>query len=229
VHLEPWTSLTITPGTYERVSVKEGAKLTLEPGVYRFSAIEALEPGSVLDAKTASGPVILYVEGSVIVRGTVMDAPGDGTDLLVVMLGAGWATLEAGFRGTLIAPYGTINLGTANGETHIGTFFGKNVEVGADATIVHALFSGFESLGACKPLTSEERDKAVSLGLDPDAVYPLGETERHVLLPVAAGERIKLGLRYEAGPAAPNTAERFRVMSMDGAKVLGGGTYVLRH
>ena len=53
--------------------------------------------------------------------------------------------------------------------------------------------------------------------------------ERHVLLPVAAGDRIKLGLRYEAGPAAPNTAERFRVMSIDGATVLGGGTYVLRH
>jgi len=74
-----------------------------------------------------------------------------------------------------------------------------------------------------------QQQRAMELGLDPDAVYPLGETERHVLLPVAAGERIKLGLRYEAGPAAPNTAERFRVMSMDGATVLGGGTYVLRH
>jgi len=79
------------------------------------------------------------------------------------------------------------------------------------------------------PLTDDESAKAVELGLDPDAVYPLGATERHVLIPLEADSRMKLGLRYETGAGAFGSAERFRVMSMDDATVLGGGTYVLRH
>lgn len=99
----------------------------------------------------------------------------------------------------------------------------------ANAIVRRIRFTGFASIGACAPLTPEEVTRALELGLDPDAVYPVGGTERPVLLPVGADDRMKLGLRYEAGPAPYRTAERFRVLSMDGASVLGGGTYVLRH
>ncbi len=229
VSLEPTETRTLVPGTYGKLNVKSGATLTLEGGEYRFASIEALERGAVLVANTAQQPVVIYVEGSVIVRGSIVDTAGDGSGVMVVVLGAGWATLESPFRGTLLAPYGTINLGTAGGEPHLGSFFGREVVVAADAIIRRVRFAGLDSIGACAPLTDDEAIKAVELGLDPDAVYPLGGTERHVRIPLGAGDRMKLGVRYEAGVAAADTAERFRVMSMDGATVRGGSTYVLRH
>ncbi len=229
VSLEPTDTRTITPGTYGKLSVKTGATLTLEGGEYRFSSIEALEPGSVVAANTEQQPVIIYVEGSVIVRGSIEDTAGDGSGVMIVMLCAGWATLESPFRGTMLAPNGTINLGTAGGQPHLGSFFGREVAVAADAIVRRVRFAGFDTIGACAPLTDDEAVKAVGLGLDPDAVYPLGTTERHVRILLAGNTRMKLGLRYEAGVAQVNTAERFRVVSMDGATVLGGSTFVLRH
>ena len=76
---------------------------------------------------------------------------------------------------------GTINLGTAGGEAHMGSFYGKHVVVAAAAVVQHTRYQGIASLGACAPLTSDERDKAV-----------------------------RQGLRCEAGAAMVNTAERFR-------------------
>ncbi len=116
VMLEPDTSRTLTPGAYGQVSVKTGATLTLEGGVYRFGSLDALELGSVLVANTDAEPVTLYVEGSVTVRGAIVDTAMDGSGALIVMLGTGWATLESPFHGTLVAPYGTISLGTAGGR-----------------------------------------------------------------------------------------------------------------
>jgi hypothetical protein len=211
------------------MSVKTGATLTLEGGVYRFDSIEALEPGSVLVANTDEVPVTIYVDGPVTVRGSIEDAAGDGSGVMIVMLSADWATLEAPMRGTVVAPYGSIKLATVDGEPHLGSFFGREVYVDAAAVVRRVRFAGFAAIGACAPLTDDEAAKAVEVGLDPDAVYPLGATERHVLIPLAAETRMKLGLRYEAASAVVNTAERFRVISMDGATVLGGSTFVLRH
>lgn len=97
----------------------------------------------------------------------------------------------------------------------------------ANAIVRRIRFTGFSSIGVCAPLTPEEVTRALELGLDSDAVYPVGSTERHVLLPVGADDRVKLGLRYETGAAPFLTAERFRVLSMDGARVLGGGRHPL--
>ena len=63
----------------------------------------------------------------------------------------------------------------------------------------------------------------------PNQVYPLTEKEKHVLLPLAANSKMRLGIRYESGPGLVNTASRFRVMSMEGASVRGGSTFLMRH
>ena len=129
VLLEPGDARRLSPGTYGHVSVKTGARLSLEPGEYQFADLDVLEPGAYLLAETEAAPVVIYVEGSVTVRGSVLDAAGDGSGLMIVMLGTGAAMLESAFHGTLIAPYGTINLGTAGGEAHMGSFYGKDVVV----------------------------------------------------------------------------------------------------
>jgi len=56
-----------------------------------------------------------------------------------------------------------------------------------------------------------------------------GSEGRHINLIVAAGSRVKLGLRYESGRAPKDTAGRFRVLSMQGTEVLGGGNLLVRH
>jgi hypothetical protein len=64
---------------------------------------------------------------------------------------------------------------------------------------------------------------------NPYAIYPVVQKERHINLIVAAGSRVKLGLRYESGRAPKDTAGRFRVLSMQGTEVLGGGNLLVRH
>ena len=56
-------------------------------------------------------------------------------------------TVEAPFTGTLVAPDAPINLATVGAPGHTGAFYGKDVTVQPDNTIVHFPFSGPPSLG----------------------------------------------------------------------------------
>jgi hypothetical protein len=47
-------------------------------------------------------------------------------------------------------------------------------------------------------------------------------------LAVAAGQTIRIGLRYESGSGQVDTAARFRALLLNGSAVQGGNTYVLR-
>jgi hypothetical protein len=129
----------------------------------------------------------------------------------------------------MLAPYGYVRLSATTGDSHRGSFFGKEVDANADAKVTLVPFANWSTVGGCKPLTSEERTKAQSLGLDPNAIYAVKEAERHIHLKVAASSKLRLGLRYESGRAPRNTAGRFRVLSMNGTQVLGGATFVVRH
>ena len=134
-------------------------------------------------------------------------------------------------RATLlqVAPHGGLRLGNTGASWHYGTYFGQFVELNAGARVKQRRFAGWTELGSCPPLTEEERTRATALGLDPNQVYPLMEKEKHVLLPLAANSKMRLGIRYESGPGLANTASRFRVMSMEGATVRGGSTFLMRH
>src|SRR5258708_22670182 len=95
-------------------------------------------------------------------------------------------------------------------------------------TIVANPFVGFMYLGACNALTPDEVASATQLGLDPSTVYPVSGNERQIVLPVAPGGQITLGLRYESGTGPPDTSARFRAISLDNGTVLGGSTFVIR-
>jgi hypothetical protein len=106
-----------------------------------------------------------------------------------------------------------IHLRPLNAYGHRGVYFAKEVDSVADAKVTMVPFAGWSGLGMCTPLNSGERSKAVALGLNPDAIYSVAEIQRHFQLKVAANARVKLGIRYESGMAAKDTASRFRVLT----------------
>jgi hypothetical protein len=227
VYLEPNQTRTLTPGTYGWISVKSRATLTLMPGEYVIDGLDALEPDGRLRAETANGTVIIYAKTKWTNRGVIEDVAGEGSRILVVLLGTGQALVESPFRGTLIAPYGSLKLATCGGNWHIGSFYAKNVLVEADAKVRHVNFEGWAWVGVCTPLIQAEKTKATSLGLDPTKLYPVGTEEDQVAIPVPSNSRVRLGLRYESPGGMLNTANRFRVAMMKDGSILGGSIYVL--
>lgn len=113
--------------------MKTGATLELAAGTFRFSELW-LEPDSTIHLE-GDGQTVLYVDGKTTFRGSI-DAPNGGT-LLIVALGQQEFLVNAPFRGSVLAPYGTIKLTSAGSKTHKGTFIAKRIDVDSAAIIVH--------------------------------------------------------------------------------------------
>src|SRR5690606_29549176 len=76
-------------------------------------------------------------------RGAVLDAAGesvDEVDLLVTVMGACTVPLEAPFVGTVHARESSIILATVAQPGHIGSFFGRDVELHQDTQVTHRAF-----------------------------------------------------------------------------------------
>jgi hypothetical protein len=97
IHLEPYQSWPIDPGAYATVELKQGATLTLSPGVYFFQSL-MLHPEASLEL--GEGTVEVYVEDSVTHRGSIT---GSGS-LLLGFTGSATVFLESAFAGRLLAP-----------------------------------------------------------------------------------------------------------------------------
>jgi len=133
IDLQPNTVQTIAPGRYGDISLKSSSTLTLTTGTYYFDSLD-VEPQAILNLNNASGTIVIYVRGSIIHRGSYKFASGK-SDVILASFGKDDIHLEAEFDGTLIAPYAKIVLGTANGATHAGVFYGQNVEVQAGSRV----------------------------------------------------------------------------------------------
>ena len=133
--LQPGTTRSLSQGRYGDIAVKSGARLNLQTGTYYFESL-TLEPQAILNLNNSGGTVVIYVRGQITHRGTLAYA-GSTSDLLIGSFSTDAVRLESEFNGSIIAPYGTIVLGTANGATHDGAFVAKNVEVQAGARVRH--------------------------------------------------------------------------------------------
>jgi serine protease len=136
VMLEPGQQQALVPGGYAAVSVKNTAALRLRTGDYFMDSL-AIEPGGRLEIDDAAGPVVVYVDASFMFKGAIRDVDGNFPELLVALLGTTPAFVEAPFQGTLIAPKTKLTVGSAE---HAGAFVAKDVEVLANARIVHRPF-----------------------------------------------------------------------------------------
>jgi hypothetical protein len=109
ITLAPDVRQVLAPGRFGAVTVNSRAVLSIGAGTYFFDALD-LEPQSVLDVDAAAGPTLIYLQGNLIFRGGISIKSGAAGDLMFAYTGSGTAFLEAPFRGTMVAPNGTVVL-----------------------------------------------------------------------------------------------------------------------
>lgn len=61
---------------------------------------------------------------------------------MVVYTGTPLAAIESRFLGTIVAPNAKIELKSVTAPGHVGTFFGKHVELHQNTTLTRAAFVG---------------------------------------------------------------------------------------
>jgi hypothetical protein len=84
-------------------------------------------------------PTTIAVASAVIFRGTLETDDGLFPNLALEALGTDPVTIEAPFRGTILAPSGTLKLG-GNDVAHEGSFFARSVQIEPGLRIVHRPF-----------------------------------------------------------------------------------------
>jgi hypothetical protein len=131
VNLDPNQTRTISAGKYSSVRIASSATLTMNAGTYYMDSLD-VEPSATVKLVQTSGPVIIYVAGSIIYRGTFVATNGAPPDLLIAAVSTATVFVEAPYSGALIAPFGSI---TVRFGVHNGYFAAKDVSVDANATV----------------------------------------------------------------------------------------------
>ncbi len=203
INLEPDRSLFLEPGTYDDVSIKSRSTLRLRTGLYQLKAL-TFEPQANLVLDDADGPVELFLTGTFTFRGTVTSTSGPDPKLFIVDTSPNQVTIDAPFRGTIIAPNARLAfISTAAG--HYGTFFGKDVEVQPSTPIYHRPPDWAAAINGPSHVTLRWMDgSAILRAADP--VGPDGITDGHVTLPELISFKIPRRLRVTQGNAGNHTA-----------------------
>lgn len=137
IQIEPDQSFVATPGDYSTLNVKSRATATLSSGTYSFKSV-FVEPGAHLLLDDSQGPVFVYVRDTLLVKASPESIGGDFPKFLLGYFGTNSVHVEAPFRGTIVAPAGTLVL---SGPTLEGSFYAKDIEVRPDTVIKHAPFT----------------------------------------------------------------------------------------
>jgi hypothetical protein len=181
VALEPNQRRTLPPGAYGRISVKTGATLSLAAGKYSLTALST-ETNATLTVDTRSGPVLIYTQSDLTLKGKVSYV-GDDSSLLLVHAGSNAVTLESPFTGSVFAPKAALRLAPVAAPGFRGSFFGKSVGVEANASVT---LDPFDHWGAVFPpvpfvncVSQVAPDAYVALfgyrsALDVDVAIPVG-------------------------------------------------------
>jgi hypothetical protein len=139
VFVNPDGQQTLAPGAYGDVTVQSRAKLFLRSGTYFFRSFDSEPQAQILIDKTA-GSIFIYVRNQFRFLGPFVENGGPVGRVLVGVLGTLGADLEAGFVGTLVAPNSKISLARPSIGQHKGAWFGHQVEVFSDSTVLHLAF-----------------------------------------------------------------------------------------
>jgi hypothetical protein len=138
--LAPNTTKTIAPGAYAQVTVNSGAVLHLGAGTYKIGGLD-LESGSKLVLDSVASPTQIYVTGTFIYRGLILDAANAANTnlpLLLTVLGTTAVQIDPVFRGTLFVPNASLSVGPG---THYASFFARDVELRPDTIVELRRFS----------------------------------------------------------------------------------------
>lgn len=141
VHLEPDSpDVPVHPGAYNQLRVGSRSTVTLRTGEYFFKSI-VFEPESHFQVDASRGPVRIYVEDELRLNVPLEYVGGRFGHVLFGYLGTSAAYFEEHIVATVLAPNSAIELRRPASELpHGGQFFGKEVHVFSDATVLHVPF-----------------------------------------------------------------------------------------
>ncbi|MES1188261.1 MAG: C-type lectin domain-containing protein, partial [Myxococcales bacterium] len=127
----------IAPGSYDSIQVYSRATITLRSGTYFINSL-VLEPQAHFRVDTSSGPVLIYVRETLRLRVGLEYLKGPRGQVLFGYIGQQTALFEEALVASVVAPKSAIELRRpASGLAHEGSFFGKEVHVFSDATVLH--------------------------------------------------------------------------------------------
>lgn len=133
VRVGPRDVTSIAPGHYGKVTVASRGSLVLTAGTYVVDRFSIAPRAELRLDDAAAGTIDVYATEAAGFSGKIV---GDGGRFVLASLSRGALELTAGFRGTALAPNGTLVLGRGeHDEVYEGTFYGKRVFVGPDLTI----------------------------------------------------------------------------------------------
>jgi hypothetical protein len=148
VVVPPDTPRVLAPGAYGSVVVAYSrSTLSLSSGAYYMDSLD-IEPQAILNLDTSAGPIVMYVRGSVIFRGQMVNVAGPASDFLIVSFGTGYVTLESPFTGSILVPNGTLYMNTATGG-YRGAFYAQTMQINPDNSIVTLQFPWYRLTSAC--------------------------------------------------------------------------------
>jgi hypothetical protein len=140
IDVQPGTPpMTISPGSYQSVSVKTNATLVLPAGTYFFDSL-MVEPSGKISVDSKTSAVAIYVRNGFTTRGSFVEKTGGKSNLFIGVQGTSGAVLGAPFQGVVIAPNGLIDLNTVAAPGFSGSFMGKSIIVHQDNNVVCAPF-----------------------------------------------------------------------------------------
>jgi hypothetical protein len=133
------SSITLNPGSYAEIRAYSGASVSLATGTYYATTFD-MEPESTLRLDTSAGPIVVYVTGTIIFRGSIVQDTGPEGALMLAELGDADVFVERAFSGTIVAPYAGLTLGSTVPMTMRGWFYGQRLVVRPDTTLIKVMF-----------------------------------------------------------------------------------------
>lgn len=130
----------VDPGAYNQLRVGSRSTVTLRTGEYFFKSV-VFEPQAHFRVDASRGPVRIYVENELRLNVPLEYLGGRFGHVLFGYLGTEPAYFEEHIVATVLAPNSAIELRRPASELpHGGQFFGKEVHVFSDATVLHVPF-----------------------------------------------------------------------------------------
>ncbi len=125
---------TLAPGQYGDITLNSRGTLNLSSGTYYLKSLDVEAQGTV-NLNQAAGPVIIYENDKVILRGSFVPPAGSSPDLLIVELSSTAIDVVSLFNGAIVAPLAVISLEAVSG-IHTGFFYGRDIQRVAAGTQV---------------------------------------------------------------------------------------------
>src|SRR5690606_7477647 len=113
------------------------ATFTLQTGAYFINSL-VVEPQAHFRIDASAGPVLIYVKDTLRLNVGLEYVGGERGQVLFGYLGNQAALFQEALVASVVAPQSAIELRRPNsGLPHEGSFFGKEVHVFSDATVLH--------------------------------------------------------------------------------------------